>query len=321
MAPIKFKAKLNFPQLTTIQTINNYDNGFTQRGENVIITPFFDSRTSTICYVVHDPKTKDALVIDPVMDFDAASGRVFSESIRKLQGFVAEEALNVHWILDTHPHADHLSGSRELGKRLEAPTAIGNQIGLVQKAFASVFNLPTQFKSDGSQFDRLLAHGEVLEAGSIRVEVRHTPGHTPACASFLIGDALFCGDLLFMPEGGCGRCDFPGGSAARMYRSITEQVYTLPDETRIFVGHDYPAGNSPFRFLTSVRDQKANNRYLRAGASAEEFIVAREGRDKTLSVPQLLYYSMQVNIDGGRLPDAEAEGKTYFKLPITVQLD
>jgi len=277
----------------------------------------FDPRTNTLTYVVWDESTGDAVVIDPVLDFDPAVGRVWTESADAVAAFATEHDLTVHWLLETHAHADHLSGAQTLAARLGARVAISERIREVQATFAPVFSAD-HIALDGSQFDRLLADGETLEAGSLRVGVLHTPGHTPACASFHIDDAVFTGDALFLPDFGTGRCDFPAGSAEDLYRSVAETLYALPDETRVFVGHDYQPDGRELRWETTIGDSKRDNIQLRGDTRQADFVRFRTDRDATLSAPRLLLPSIQVNIDAGRLPPAGPDGKQHLKLPLKV---
>lgn len=282
------------------------------------ITPFYDDRTSTLTYVVWDAETRDAVIIDPVMDYEPKASRLWDESVREIVDFAKANELEVHYILETHAHADHLSGSQLLKSAFPgARTAIGERIREVQALFKEVFDLPEEFPVDGRQFDRLLADGEIVEAGSLRLEVIHTPGHTPACVTYKAGDAIFTGDSLFMPDGGTGRCDFPGGSAEAMYDSI-QRLYALPDETRVFVGHDYQAGGREVAWETTVGEEKEGNIQLRADTGRERYVELRRKRDATLEAPQLLFQSVQVNIDAGRLPEAGANERRYLRIPINV---
>ncbi len=283
------------------------------------IKAFYDSRTFTVSYVVHDPVTRDAVIIDPVLDYDPASSKVWSESVDQIADFVRNQDLKIHYILETHAHADHLSGSQLLKKHFpEARVAIGERITLVQETFKKVFDLPEDFPTDGRQFDRLLKDGETLEAGSVKIEVMFTPGHTPACVTYKIGDAIFTGDTLFMPDMGTGRCDFPAGSATDLYQSITRRIYSLPDATRVFVGHDYQPGGREVAWETTVGAEKAGNIQLKSGTSEAEFVQFRANRDKQLAAPKLLFQSVQVNIDAGRLPKPNDECRRYLKIPINV---
>lgn len=276
---------------------------------------FDDGRTFTLTYVVYDEHSKDAVVIDPVLDLDTTPWRTFTESIEKVARFVAENGLKVHWVLDTHVHADHLSGAHELKERFNSKAAIGSNISVVQEIFKGAFNLARDFPTDGRQFDRLLKDGDVLDAGTLKVEVLHTPGHTPACNTYRIGDAIFSGDVLFIPDVGVARCDFPRGSARDLYRSVTQRLYTLPDETRVFVGHDYPQGRE-VRWMTTIGESKRHNVDLPAGRSEAEFVERINARDKQLAAPRLLFPSLQVNINAGALPRAENNDVSYLKIPL-----
>jgi len=280
------------------------------------IKAFFHDDSYTLTYVVWDEATRDAIIIDPVLDLDLLTWRVATEAIDEVADFVREGSLNVRWVLDTHAHADHLSGMAVLKERFGAPTAIGDRITEVQDVFAGVFNLDEGFARDGRQFDRLLTHGEVLRAGSLEVETIHTPGHTPACSTFRIGDALFTGDALFMPDYGTGRCDFPRGSAEDLYESVTRRLYTLPDATRVFVGHDYMPNGRELRFETTIGESKERNIQLRASTPRSDFVTFRSERDRTLAPPRFILPSLQVNIRAGELPEAEPNGRRYFKMPI-----
>jgi glyoxylase-like metal-dependent hydrolase (beta-lactamase superfamily II) len=283
------------------------------------VTPFYDARTFTLTYVVHDPVTRDAVVIDPVLDYDPAASKVWAESVEKIIEFVRSENLNLHYILETHAHADHLSGSQLLRRAFpKAKIAIGERITVVQQTFKTIFDLTADFPTDGSQFDRLLEDGETVDAGSLKIEVIFTPGHTPACATYKIGDAIFTGDAIFMPDGGTGRCDFPAGSAKDLYNSITKKLYTLPDSTRVFVGHDYQPGGREVAWETTVGDERRDNIQLKATTSEEEFIAFRAARDKTLAAPKLLFQSVQVNIDAGKMPKPTEDKKRYLKIPVNI---
>jgi len=282
------------------------------------IKSFFDTRTSTLTYVVWDPKTRDAVVIDPVMDYDPASSTTWTESVDQVIAFLNDRELKLHYVLETHAHADHLSGSQLLKQACpNVKIAIGERITEVQKTFKDVFSLPEEFATDGSQFDVLLSDGSTLEAGSLSIKTHFTPGHTPACASYSIGDALFTGDALFMPDSGSGRCDFPGGSAEDLYDSVSNRIYGFPENTRIFVGHDYQPGGREVRYQTTVGEQKNENVALKGSTSRDAFIEFRTKRDAQLPAPKLLFQSVQVNVDAGRLPDEQAE-VAYLKIPINV---
>ena len=281
------------------------------------IEAFYDDATSTLTYLVYDPKSRDAVVIDPVLDYDPAGSNVSHDSLDRVSARIDELGLRVGMIAETHAHADHLSGSQELKRRHpDAAIAIGSKITVVQATFKEVFDLPADFPTDGRQFDRLLEHGETVHVGSLAFEVVHTPGHTPACACYLFGDALFTGDTMFMPDMGTGRCDFPAGSADDLYTSITERIYALPDDTRIFVGHDYQPGGRELAYETTVAAQKAGNKQLPADRSREDFVSFRTKRDAGLNSPRLLFQSVQVNVDAGALPDPSDNEVRYLKIPI-----
>lgn len=282
------------------------------------IQSFFDNRTWTVTYVVFDPSTRDAVIIDPVLDYEPQASKVWTESVDAVVRFCQGRDLNVRWILETHAHADHLSGSVQLRHHFpQARLAIGERITDVQKMFKNIFDLPAEFPTDGSQFDRLLRDGEHLEAGSLVVEVINTPGHTPACVSFKIEDALFTGDALFMPDMGTGRCDFPGGNAEALYESI-QRLYRLPEETRVFVGHDYGPGGRDMAWETTIAAEKAGNVHVKADTDQATFVEFRRRRDATLEAPRLLFQSVQVNVDAGRLPEAHPNSIRYLRIPINV---
>jgi glyoxylase-like metal-dependent hydrolase (beta-lactamase superfamily II) len=284
------------------------------------ITSFFDERTWTFTHVVNDRESGDAVIIDPVLDFEPAGGRVFQESAKRVMAHVEAHSLRVHYLLETHAHADHLSGADVLRRRLPgARTAVSRRVVEVQEVFKKVFDLPADFPVDGSQFDRLLDDGEVLEAGSLHVEVLHTPGHTPACASYKIEDAVFTGDALFMPDQGVGRCDFPAGDARAMYASVTSRFYGLPDATRVFVGHDYRPGGRPEACETTIGEERRKNVALNAETNREAFVEFREKRDAELGAPRLLYPSLQVNIRAGRLPASGPGGGRFLRIPLNVE--
>lgn len=285
------------------------------------IKDFFDKNTSTMTYVVFDPSTRDAVIIDPVLDYDPASGRVWGESVHKVVTYVKENQLKPHMVCETHVHADHLTGAQLLKKSYpQIKVSIHENIKIVQETFQKIFNLP-KFRADGHQFDMLVKDNQVFNAGSLQIKVMNTPGHTPACLSYLIEDALFTGDSIFMPDSGTGRCDFPNGSAEMLYHSIKNKVYSLPDSTRIFVGHDYQPGGRELRFQTTVGEQKKNNIHVKADTTLESFVEFRTARDKTLAAPRLLLPSIQVNMDAGVLPAPEANGVAYLKLPLKIDLN
>lgn len=280
------------------------------------VTPFFHKQSSTWTYLVRDPGSDAAAIIDPCLDFDAKAGRTGTASAAEVLARIEAEGLRLDWILETHAHADHLSAGRWLKvQRPQARLAIGQGIREVQRTFQPVFNLGPDFATDGRQFDRLFADGESFALGALEVRVIATPGHTNDSVSYLVGDALFVGDTLFMPDGGSARCDFPGGSAARLYQSI-QRLYALPDSTRVFVCHDYGPGGREFRCETSIGAQKQGNIHLREGIAQDEFVRVREARDATLDMPALILPSIQVNIRAGELPAPEANGVRYLKLPL-----
>jgi glyoxylase-like metal-dependent hydrolase (beta-lactamase superfamily II) len=276
------------------------------------IRPFFDPETWTLTYVVHEDR--DAIVIDPVLDYDPAASQTSTTSLEKLSAYVLAHDLRVRWVLETHAHADHLSGSQWLARRFDAKVAIGERIREVQQTFKGVFDLPA-LPTDGSQFDRLLRDGETIDAGALSVRVIATPGHTPACVTYEIGDALFTGDLIFIEDYGTGRCDFPMGSASDMYDSI-QKLYAKSDATRVFPGHDYLPGGRELRFMTTIGVEKRENIMLRGDTKKDDFVRARTARDQTLKAPKLIFPSVQVNIAAGRLPSPRANGKRYLTIPI-----
>lgn len=282
------------------------------------IIHFFDEDTFTLTYLVIDPKTRDTVIIDPVLDFDPPSGAVTQKSLEKLKDYISGRNLVVRAILETHAHADHLSSSQLLKELYpDAVIGIGEKIKVVQEVFKAHFNID-YLKTNGSQFDQLFSDFQEVSFGTIKMKAIPTPGHTPACMSYLFGDALFTGDALFMPDYGTGRCDFPKGSAKDLYHSVAKNLYSLPDETRVFVGHDYQPNGRELQFMTTIGESKKNNIQLKASTSEKEFIEFREKRDKTLKAPRLLLPSIQVNIDAGKLPPAEDNGVSYLKLPLRV---
>ena len=274
---------------------------------------FFDPRTWSIQYVVSDPATKACAIIDPVLDFDEKSGATGTVNANAILAYVAENDLTVAWILDTHPHADHFSAAHYLQEKTGAPTAIGEHVVDVQRLWKGVYNLPS-LRSDGSQWNHLFAHGDHFKIGSLHAHVLFSPGHTLASITYVIGDTAFVHDTLFMPDSGTARADFPGGSAKTLWASI-QDILALPDETRVFTGHDYqPAGREP-RWQSTVDEQKRLNPHL-AGKSEAEFIALREARDRTLPMPKLILHALQVNVRGGRLPEPEDNGGRYLKFPL-----
>ena len=280
------------------------------------IEPFFDERTSTLTYVVHDVASRTAVVIDPVLDFDAASGRTWTESADRVARFLEAHRLRVPYVLDTHAHADHLSAMPCFKARFGAKTVIGERIVDVQAVFREIFNLGDALPCDGRQFDLLLGDGETLDVGPFAVEAIHTPGHTPACMSYLVGDALFVGDTLFQPDYGTARCDFPGGSAETLYASIQRLYSELPESTRVFTCHDYQPGGRELAFESTLGAQRRANVQLRDGTPKDEFIEFRRTRDATLDMPALILPSIQVNVRAGVLPEPEDNGVSYLKLPV-----
>lgn len=280
------------------------------------VTAFFDLATYTYSYVVRDPESQSCAIIDSVLDYDPASGRTNTDSAEKIVAFVREQQLTVEWLLETHVHADHLSAAPYLKQQLGGTLAIGAEITAVQKVFSKLFNVEPQFATDGSQFDRLLKDGETLQVGGVTVQVMHTPGHTPACLSYVIGDAVFVGDTLFMPDYGTARCDFPGGDAHTLYHSI-QRLFTLPDSMRMFMCHDYKAPErEEYCNETTVAAERLHNIHVREGISAEEFVAMRSARDATLSMPTLILPSVQINMRAGELPPAEDNGVRYLKIPL-----
>lgn len=277
---------------------------------------FFDPDTFTVSYVVTDPETRRCALIDSVLDYDPKSGRTSHASADRLIAYVREHDLTVEWLLETHVHADHLSAAPYLKQALGGNIAIGAHITTVQATFGKIFNAGTEFALDGSQFDRLLADGDSFRIGNIEARAIHTPGHTPACMSYVIGDACFVGDTLFMPDYGTARCDFPGGDARQLYRSI-QKLFALPDDTRMFLCHDYlPQGRSEYCWETTVGEQKANNIHVHTGIDEDSFVRMRSERDATLDMPRLILPSVQVNMRAGQLPPAESNGVRYLKIPV-----
>lgn len=277
---------------------------------------FFDEATNTITYVLRDPQGHACAVIDSVLDFDYASGRTDTRSADAVIAFIRDEGLDLQWILETHVHADHLSAAPYVQERLGGQIGIGERITQVQDTFGKIFNEGTRFQRDGSQFDRLFHDGDSFMIGQLRADVLHTPGHTPACLTYVIGDAAFVGDTLFMPDFGTARCDFPGGSAEVMFDSV-QKILALPDATRIFVGHDYKApGRDDYAWETTVGAQKALNIHVGAGKSRDDFVALRESRDATLAMPRLIIPSLQVNMRAGQMPEPEDNGIRYLKVPV-----
>jgi glyoxylase-like metal-dependent hydrolase (beta-lactamase superfamily II) len=279
------------------------------------VDAFFDPATGTVSYVVYGAQGGPAAVIDPVLDYDPKSGRTATDSADRVVRRMREHRLKLEWILETHAHADHLSAAPYIRRQLGGRIAIGEQIRTVQGVFKRVFNLEPEFRLDGSQFDHLFADGETFRIGELTGEALHVPGHTPADVAYRIGDAVFVGDTLFMPDVGTARCDFPGGDAHVLYRSV-RRLLALPPETRMFVCHDYPPEGRGPRWQTSVAEQRAANIHIHDGVSEEAFVAMRTARDRTLGMPALILPSIQVNIRAGDLPPPEADGKVYLKIPV-----
>jgi glyoxylase-like metal-dependent hydrolase (beta-lactamase superfamily II) len=279
------------------------------------VTAFFEAETNTISYIVKDPASKACAIIDSVMDIDYAAGRISYASADEMISFVQDNGLDVEWLIETHAHADHMSGAPYIQSKLGGRLGIGENIKIVQEVFGKVFNEGTEFQRDGSQFDRLFADGDSYRIGSMTAFTLYTPGHTPACMTHVIGDAAFVGDTLFMPDGGTARADFPGGDARQLYRSI-KKVLSLPDGMRLFMCHDYGPGGREIRWETTVAEEKANNIHVRDGISEDEFVKMRTERDATLDMPKLIIPAIQVNIRGGQLPEADETGKRFLKVPV-----
>ena len=280
------------------------------------VSAFFDEQTNTISYVVKDPTGHACAVIDSVLDFDYASGRTDTRSADAIIAHIEKQDLKVEWLLETHVHADHLSAAPYIQERVGGQIGIGDQITTVQDTFGKVFNEGTEFQRDGSQFDRLFVEGDSFAVGQLRGDVMHTPGHTPACMTFVLGDAAFVGDTLFMPDFGTARCDFPGGSSEMLFRSI-QKILSLPDETRIFVGHDYKApGREDYAWETTVAEQKARNVHVGGDQDCASFVAMRDARDAKLPMPKLIIPSLQINMRAGKMPPADDQGDVMLKVPL-----
>ncbi|BCB20203.1 MBL fold metallo-hydrolase [Bosea sp. ANAM02] len=279
------------------------------------VTAFFDKATNTVSYVVKDPGSQACAVIDSVMDIDYAAGRIAYQSADEIIAFIRERGLALEWLIETHVHADHLSGAPYIQGKLGGRIGIGDRITVVQETFGKIFNEGTEFQRDGSQFDRLFADGDTYAIGGMTVFTMHTPGHTPACMTHVIGDAAFVGDTLFMPDGGSARADFPGGDARTLYRSI-RRVLSLPPSTRLFMCHDYGPNGREIRWETTVAEQRAHNIHVRDGIGEDEFVEKREARDRTLAMPKLIIPSLQVNMKAGELPRPDETGKRFLKVPL-----
>ncbi|WP_435136952.1 MBL fold metallo-hydrolase [Pseudopelagicola sp. nBUS_19] len=280
------------------------------------VTAFFDAATNTISFLIKDPGGTACAVIDSVLDFDYSSGRTDTKSADQIIQHIKFNDLKLEWLLESHVHADHLSAAPYIQDELGGKIGIGNNITLIQKTFGKVFNEGTRFRRDGSQFDKLFVEGDSLMIGQMRADVLHTPGHTPACLTYVIGDAAFVGDTLFMPDFGTARCDFPGGSSEELFNSI-QKILSLPDETRIFVGHDYKApGRNEFAWETTVGEQKARNIHVGEGKRKDAFVKMRDERDATLSMPKLIIPSLQINMRAGHMPEPDELGDIFLKVPI-----
>jgi glyoxylase-like metal-dependent hydrolase (beta-lactamase superfamily II) len=281
------------------------------------VTAFFDPATNTVSYVVKDPGSKACAVIDSVMDIDYAAGRIAYQSADKIIDFITQAGLKLEWLIETHVHADHLSGAPYIQSKLGGKIGIGEKITVVQETFGKIFNEGTEFQRDGSQFDRLFKDGDTYRIGAMKAFVLYTPGHTPACMTHVIGDAAFVGDTLFMPDGGSARADFPGGNARDLYRSI-QRILSLPSEMRLFMCHDYGPNGREIRWETTVAEQHAHNIHVHDGITEDEFVATREARDRTLQMPKLIIPSLQINMKAGKLPPPESDGKRYLKVPINL---
>ena len=280
-----------------------------------LVKGFFHEVSRTIAYVVADEEKGRAAVIDPVLDYDRGSGRTSTVAADALVAFVTERRFTVDWILETHAHADHVTAAQYLKDKWHAPVAIGRDVVKVQSTFKAVYNLGPEFRADGSEFDRLLVEGESLPLGRLRLEPMATPGHTPACMTYLVGDAAFVGDTLFMPDYGSARTDFPGGDAATLYDSV-QRILALPLKTRLFLCHDYAPNGRAYAWESTVADERAHNIHLKTGTPREAFVKLRRERDAALEFPDLLVVALQLNIRAGRLPPAETNGVSYLKIPI-----
>jgi glyoxylase-like metal-dependent hydrolase (beta-lactamase superfamily II) len=282
------------------------------------VEAFFHEPTNTASYVVRDSHSSTCAIVDSVLDFDAAAGRTATDSAEAIASHVEANGLRCEWILETHAHADHLSAAPYLKDRLQSNIGIGSNITIVQNVFGKIFNAGTEFQRDGSQFDALFADGDEIVIGTLRGRAIATPGHTPACMTYIFGDAAFIGDTLFMPDYGTARCDFPGGDARVLYRSV-QKLFALPEQTRLFLCHDYlPPGRAQYRWETTVAEQKALNIQIHEGVSEDEFAKIRNQRDATLRMPALIIPSVQVNMRAGHLPPPDDNGVTYLKLPLNV---
>jgi glyoxylase-like metal-dependent hydrolase (beta-lactamase superfamily II) len=288
----------------------------TEKKNTPEIKAYFDARTNTVSYLVADPATKKCAVVDSVLNFDYPSGTISYAQADEIIGDITDQGLSLDWLIETHVHADHLSAAPYIQEKLGGKIMISKEITVVQNIFGKVFNAGTEFERDGSQFDLLLSDGDTYQLGSIEAKVLHTPGHTPACMAHVIGDAVFVGDTLFMPDGGSARADFPGGDARTLYQSI-QKIFTLPDDTRMFICHDYMPGGRDVKWETTVGEQKRDNIHVGKGNSEDDFVAMREARDATLGMPTLIMPSIQVNMRAGHMPGAEDNGSTYLKDPVS----
>lgn len=279
------------------------------------VVPFFDEDSNTFSYVVKDPASASCAIVDSVLDFDYASGTVSHEGADAIIAYIREQQLVVEWLLETHVHADHLSAAPYIQDQLGGKLAIGEQITTVQKTFGKIFNEGTEFERDGSQFDHLFVDGDTFTIGGVKAQVLHTPGHTPACLTYVIGDAAFVGDTLFMPDAGTARADFPGGDAGVLYDSA-QKILTLPNETRIYMCHDYQPNGRNLEYVTTVAEQKNHNIHVNGSVERKQFVAMREARDATLGMPRLILPSLQVNMRAGHFPKAQSNGQVYLKVPI-----
>ncbi len=287
----------------------------TNLGVKPEVVPFFDAPTNTISYIVRDPSSDACAVVDSVMDIDYAAGRITHDGADRIIEHIRRNGWRLEWLIETHVHADHLSAAPYIQRELGGKLGIGENITVVQETFGKIFNEGTEFQRDGSQFDRLFKDGDSYRIGSMTAFVMHTPGHTPACMTHVIGDSAFVGDTLFMPDGGSARADFPGGDARTLYRSI-QRVLSLPDETRLFMCHDYGPHGRDIRWETTVAEERAHNIHVGDGIDEDSFVAMREARDATLSMPRLIVPSLQVNMRAGNLPPADASGRAFLKVPV-----
>ena len=286
---------------------------------NAHVEAFFDPVTFTYSYVVSDPDSRQCALIDPVLDYDPAAGRTSHQNADRLIAYVREHGLTVQWILETHVHADHLSAGHYLQEQLGGQLGIGDQITVIQQTFGKLFNVEPGFATDDRQFDHQFRDGEEFRVGKVAAFALHTPGHTPACMTYVIGDAAFVGDTLFMPDYGTARCDFPGGDARTLYRSIHAKLFQLPDATRVFMCHDYKApGREEYQYETTIGAEREHNVHIHQGIDEEAFVAMRTARDATLGMPALILPSVQINMRAGELPPAEANGSRYLKIPLDV---